>query len=462
MSEDSERELIELVTREQRGFRTILFTGLATLLVVMAMSAGMGFYYYDLSQKLSASARALQLEAFQTRIKLDQQNNRVSAQERRIRRVHEEIRALGGLGAAPAADAEAMPAALSAARDYLLDGRLSFRAERLMEVQAQAAATAPEAALLRGALALAQWERNGDPLTPETQGLPEPLAQAEAAFAAAAEEPSLSGLARAGTAWVRFLEASSPRGSYASGPCQAVLEAVAASGAMAAQPLYWRAQCERKSGRTRDAVRDYADALEQAAGRTEPGDYAAETLLMNAYHGLGTTLIATADIAGEDALIAQATAIAAQRCQPAPQDGQNRMRLAAACLRQAIALRRALRQTSNEVSGSAENLSFAHLREGDFAAALANAQAVKETGLFAWTELVRALAAANLPRSPETHRIAQEARRHIGFFRVEQFNPCELKALMGDRLFEEAAGIIGEAHPGEPIACAAGAATAAL
>lgn len=456
MSEDGERELIELVAREQRGFRTILFTGLATLMLVMIMSAGMGYYYYDLSQKLASSARALQQEAFDTRIKLDQQNNRVSAQERRIRRVHEEIRALGGRTTATAGDAAALTQALKAAGDYLLEGRLSFADERLIETQADATQT-PEHALLRGVLALTIWERNGDPIPADAVELPELLLRAQEDFALAAQSPPLAPIAQVGQAWVRFLDASSPRSSYSQQACAAVLETLASS-AQGAQPLYWKAQCERKSGRPQEAARDYAQALEQASAGSGARDEAARTLLMNAYHGLGTTLIASADAPDSEPQLAQALGIAAARCPMGEAAPPGRMQLAAACLRQAMMLRRSLRQTQNEVSGSAENLSFAHLREGDFASALKNAQAVKETGLFAWNELVRAVAAANLPPSNENRRVLQEARRHISFFRVEQFNFCELQVLMNPDLYREALEIVAAEHAQQSVTCDAQAA----
>lgn len=452
MSEGEDKELIELVTKEQRGFRVILFSGLATLVALVAMSAGMGFYYYDLSKSLAASARTLQLEAFQTRIKLDQQNNRVSAQERRIRRIHQEIRALGGQAAGAVADPRASGAALAAARDYLLDGRLSFGAERLLETYASGGGEPGEQALFRGVVGLSGWLRNGDPIPADATALPDTLAQAGAAFEQAAATPQLAPLAKTGLAWVQFLNASSPRSSFAQADCNAVIALVSAA-QPGAQPLYWQAQCERKTGQPLEALRDYAKALEQAASRTGARDEASDTLLMNAYHGFGTTLIAVAN--APDTTIAPVLQTATQYCaDSAPLSG--RMKLAAACLRKAIALRRALGQTQNEVSGSAENLSFALLREQDFQGAFANAQAVKDTGLFPWTELVRALAAAHL-NSAQARQAGIEARRNISFFRVEQFNLCELRVLMSEGLYQEAVGIITKEHPGQPAACGAAA-----
>ena len=45
MSDSADRQLIDLVSREQRGLRQILIAGITTLVVVVMMSAGLGVYY---------------------------------------------------------------------------------------------------------------------------------------------------------------------------------------------------------------------------------------------------------------------------------------------------------------------------------------------------------------------------------------------------------------------------------
>ncbi len=95
-------------------------------------------------------------------------------------------------------------------------------------------------------------------------------------------------------------------------------------------------------------------------------------------------------------------------------------------------------------------MSFAYLRDQDFAGALANAVAVERTGLFAWNELVRALAAAHAGDGA----VEAAARRNVSFFTVGQFNVCELRVLLNQELFAEAQAIVAEEHPGETVACA--------
>ena len=82
MSDSADRQLIDLVSREQRGLRQILIAGITTLVVVVMMSAGLGVYYYvvanDLSvksERLTADSDRLERHAFTMRRDIDQQNN---------------------------------------------------------------------------------------------------------------------------------------------------------------------------------------------------------------------------------------------------------------------------------------------------------------------------------------------------------------------------------------------------
>jgi hypothetical protein len=231
------------------------------------------------------------------------------------------------------------------------------------------------------------------------------------------------------------------------------VQASAVDRRIGAQQLWWQAQCERKLGRTQDALLHFAQSLEQTAGpaRDANADIAELSLAMNAYHGVGTTLIALPDTS-DARLIANALQTAARECHalntPTP------MRVAERCLLEAVALRRRMGQTPNQVSGSNENLSFAYLRETDFTRAFNHATAVHETGLFAWTELVRVLAANNLTQKTDaTRAAAREARRNISFFNVGDFNLCELRRLLSEALYQRAVRIIQEEHPRERVAC---------
>ncbi len=305
MSEQAEDDLIALVSREQRGFRVILYAGLATLIVLVAMSAALGVYYYSVSQKLESDARELQRQAFDTRIRVDQQSNRVATTEFAIRRAYDEIRGASG-GVSVAATGQA----LAAARAYLQRGRHTIGDDRLIEAAAPGAgARAPVQDLLAGAAALIAWNRGGETIQRDAAALPDQLLAAEAAFKAASAETSLAPLAHNGLAWVLFLNASSQRSNFAAADCEAALSAVAASaeaGAIGPQPLFWRAQCERKMGRTRDSLADYSLSLAQNSDEAaSSNDIAVLTLAMNAYHGVGTTLIAAFD-APEDATLTAA------------------------------------------------------------------------------------------------------------------------------------------------------------
>lgn len=459
MSSDGESDLIALVEREQRGFRLILFSGLATLLLLVGMSAALGFYYFDVSRDLNATARQLQAQAFETRRQLDQQNNRVAAQEARIRRVHEEIRRLGGTAAKAGGDGASLAAALEAVRRYINEGGVSLAQERLIETEAEHdAADAPAArALLRAGAGLLQWARSGDAIAREAKELPPVLARVQEDFRLAAEDGALMPLAQAGSAWVRFIDASSPRSNFARADCEAVFAAAAASAAgtpLGPQPLYWRAQCARKLGRTQEALHDYAQALQQSGAPGE--DFAARTLAMNAFHGLGTSMIAAFAQPSDGAEITFATQIAQQACPlTAGAKGSARMQLAVACLDQAIDMRRRLRQTQNELSGSGENISFAYLRDKDFAAAFDNAQRIERTGLFPWNELVRALSSQHLTNVGANREAVTVARRNISFFSVGQFNLCELQVLLSPENYQEALALIRAEHKGEDVVCAA-------
>jgi hypothetical protein len=459
MTGTTEEDLIALISQEQRGFRRILFAGFGALLVLVAMSAGLGVYYYVVAQSLTttsaslsvASAR-LEREAFDARIELDRQTNRVSNLENSVRRTYEEVRA------ATANTVRTSPTAvLSAVIAYLERGDLPLKDDLLVEQAARAGGgggSAAEKALLTGAAALLVWQRSGEQITKDTDGLPASLARAEAAFEAAAADRRLATPAHTGIAWIRFIVASSTRSTYSASDCDALFSAVEA-GALGAnpgpQPLYWRAQCERKLGKSREALRDYALALRQnrdaAAGA---GNEAALTLAMNAFHGVGTQLIATYDVPEED--LKDEISLALSSCGTSEGPGSERMRLARSCLDHAINLRKALRQTANQVSGSGENVAFSYLRERDFANAFAHASAVERTGLFPWNELVRALSAAHVD-TPAARDAEREARRNVGFFDVGRFNPCELEVLLSNELFAEARRIVEEEHDGGQLAC---------
>tara|TARA_R110000850_G_scaffold141081_2_gene262793 strand:+ start:32518 stop:33891 length:1374 start_codon:yes stop_codon:yes gene_type:complete len=456
MSDSADRQLIELVSREQRGLRHILVAGITTLVLVVMMSAGLGVYYYvvakDLSvksERLTADSDRLERHAFTMRRDIDQQNNRVAAQEAAIRRAYDEMRQMyaGSVGE------QALDRVLPVVADYLERGRHSLADERLIEIQSAKPGGGSEGALLKGAAGLLGWERSGAQIKKDDAGLPEQLKLAQESFNAALTDPALRSLAQTGLAWISFMEASSLRSSYALADCQAVDASVGQIGtddALGLQPLYWRAQCNRKLGRTREALSDYSLALNRVDPAADDAPDPAEQLIqMNAFHGLGTVLITTADLP-PDAEVDAARALAERVCGSGDAgDGSTLMKLTRACLDKAIALRIALGQTENQQSGSAENISFTYLRDGDFQGALAHSKQIEKTGLFAWNELVRALSA----EAVGDEDVAREARRNVSMFAPESFNVCELRALMTPEVYENARALISSEHDGFVVAC---------
>jgi tetratricopeptide (TPR) repeat protein len=471
MADAGDEGLAELIAREQRGFRRILFAGLATLLVMALTSAALGVYLSVAAQSLAETTRSLQRHAFDTRRNVDAQNNRILAQELAIRRIYDEIRmAAGEADVAPTP--ENIAAAEEAARAFLLRGRIpTLDEQRALDQFGDGSASQlspAQQSLLAGVANLVSYETRGETIADDAVELPMSLSLALADFDVADNDPALAPIASAGKAWVLFEDASSGRRNYAAPACRLVFEAIAASaedGSPGPQPLYWRAQCERKLGLTSDALADYARALRANPAANGGGDVrpdAAElTLAMNAYHGVGTTLIAGADVPESTPGMAEALAIAGEACRARPDYAarSQRMALALSCLDQAIALRRALGQSANQLSGSAENISFAHLRDGDFNAAFANATAVERTGLFPWNELVRALTAARATFEEDADRRAavqaeMDARTNVSMFTVGQFNLCELRALFDEDAYQAAIDLIQQTHPGADVSCA--------
>ena len=456
MSDSAERQLIDLVSREQRGLKRILIAGITTLVLVVMMSAGLGVYYYvvaeDLSvksERLTADSDRLERHAFTMRRDIDAQNNRVAAQEAAIRRAYDEMRQMYAGSVGEQASDKVLPAVIG----YLERGRHSLADERLIEIQSAKPGNDAESALLKGAAGLLAWDRSGAQIKKGDSGLPEQLKSAQDSFDTALADPFLRSLAQTGLAWITFIDASSPRSSYTLADCQAVDALVGKIGSdeeLGLQPLYWRAQCNRKLGRTREALSDYSLALNRVdPAADDTPDPAEQTIQMNAFHGLGTVLITTADLPA-DAGIESARALAERVCgADEAGDGSHLMKLTRACLDKAIALRVALGQTENQQSGSAENKGFTYLRDGDFDGAFRHAKNIEKTGLFAWNELVRALSAEQVGEES----IAREARRNVSMFPPEGFNVCELKALMTPEVYESALYIISSEHDGTDVSC---------
>ena len=454
MSNQAEQELIDLVSSEQRSLRGILVAGFSALFLVVAMSVALGVYYFFVAQNLAEDSARLERQAFEFRRMADQIRNQLADQDSAIRRNYDEMRTAEERAARYAGP----DAALRVAREYLERGHHTLAGDRLIEAAVDTDAIGPEAALYRGVAALLAWDREGGSIPRDVIGLPGRLAQAKAHFETVTADPDLAPLGHTGLAWIAFEVAGSERSNYALADCEAVwaaAEASALGGQVAPQALYWRAQCERKLGRVRAALRDYALAVQrslqiQAAGGPFDRITEADRLLtMNAYHGLGTVLIATVD-EPEDQELAEARALARRVCDPQSVTmGSARTRLLHACLQKAIDLRQALRQSDNQICGTRENLSFVHLRDQDFDGAYRVTSQVEATGLFAWNELMRAITADAVGE----RSAAAEARRHVRYFDPEQFNVCEIRQLLTPEHFELAREVLLDAHPDMTIRC---------
>jgi hypothetical protein len=468
-----EEEADDVIVKGQRSFRRVQFLGIAMLFVVMAMTVALAIYFYLVFGQLRNAANRLELGAFETRRTADRQTNQVAALERGMRRTFDEFRQATASGITMAQGETIDPApARELVAQYLRRGVTTLHDELLIARIADHPSTAPaDAALFRGTLSMIAWGRSGEQVTREMTRLPDRLTEAEEAFRAALADEALKPLAHTGIAWVIYLNASSPRSSYAPADCAALHNAIEAAGPdPGPQSHFWEASCNRKLGDRLKALQGYARVLTEASPNGEPvvanlprRDDADLTLEMNALHGVGTQLIATYN--ASDRIVADALAMASTRCSPGspvrvdPMAAtlSDRMVLARKCLERAIDVRRQLGQTQNERSGSQENISFAYLREGDFKGAFDNAQAVTATGYFAWNELVRALSAEKLLEGNDAKgdvRVALgEARRAVRFFRVAEFNPCELPVLLDDALFAAANQIVTEEHEGEGLTC---------
>lgn len=460
MSMTPEEELVALISEEQRGLRRILFSGFMGLLLVIAMSVTLGVYYYQVSKNLTRESRALsersatlEQQAFNIRRDVDAQANRISDQKHAISQAYEEIR----LSTSTSADTVSTPDALEAIRQYLHYGNQSLSNQRLIDGLARMPGNSPEIRLAQGVAELVAWDLSGRALDRDGTALPEHLSRAETAFEGLRTDQKLAALAHNGLAQIRFEVASSARSNYTDEDCQHVFEMVGLSRGQegfSPQPLYWQAACERKTGRAEDALRSFALSLRV----TQSGQFAAGndsrfelTLRMNAYHGLGTVLIATAEET-EDEALREARQLAQSSCRSTEGDkGSPTMILARACLLDAMELRRRLGQTDNQISGTGENLSFTYLWDEHFDRAFDHAQDVERTGVFAWNELVRAISARAIGRDSE----ARDAMRNVELFDdPTSFNICEIRNLLRDETYASALEIMGEAYPNFQPSCA--------
>lgn len=439
--------------------------GMAGLFVIAgAVLVAIGVAAYGAQEVTKQASAEIQRSAFETRRNSNIQDNRIAATEQRMRDMGRRLRAAES-GAANRS-AASVESALAAAQHYISHGELSLDNERIIESAAATpfgdeASQSTELAL-RGVAELMLWGRGAESIPNHAVGLPSRLQRAREAFDIAAQDPALASLAHAGNAWVQFQWTASVASNYAPADCQRLADYVEASadgGPVGPLPLYWKAQCERKTGRLNEALQSYAAALAIVAPGASQSErsFGELTLVMNAFHGVGTTLISHR-VAENDPNVAASMALARRYCPiPANATGSPRMRLAEACLRMAISFRERLEQTDNQISGTAENIGFVYLRDRQFDRAFAHAQEVERTGIFAWNELIRALAASHASdrSTRDVLAVKRVALLNISFFDVGEFAVCELEVLLEPELYREAIRIIRQQHPGQDVACAA-------
>jgi len=458
MTQSSDDQLVALISREQRGIRRTMYAGLLAIFFMVAMSGAMAVFYWKYSEQirehivvLEEKSDELFVEAFNTRRDVDSSVNRISDLDALNLIMSEEMRLLAGRSVEDKVQPEK---ALLAAEAYFQRGTRDFVAERNIEEAALQQTDTPLGALLAGARALQAWERSRDTISSTAIKLPPDLTAAQATLSSVSEDADLGALANLGLAWVAYLDAASQRTNYSAESCDRVVSLLAraeASLELGPQPRYWRGQCYRKRGQTALAMQDFSKSLLQSINsssslQTGPAAERAEIALeMNAFHGLGTVLIAAPDLSSVEG-IREAEAA----CRPDEFDFHPAStRLAFACLSQAVRLRSQLRQTANQLSGTAENLGFVYLRQQAPEEALKHAISVHGTGLFAWNELLRALSAQLLANAEQE----KDARRYVRQFKVEQFNLCELKVLLSPDHFSAAVAIIQDARPALESSC---------
>jgi len=452
MSDDSDDKLVALISREQRGIRRTMFAGLLAIFLMVAMSAAMAVFYWKYSERIRGHIAALEdeseklfSEAFETRRDVDSSVNRIADLDALNRVMSEEMRLLASSRVSETVSPQQAQLAVEA---YFQRGTRDLAAERNIEEAARQNTGTASGRLFAGAAALQNWERSRDTIARDAVTLPVELQAAIADLEQVRGDAELGPLAHLGLAWAAYIDASSQRTNYSEEACNRVKEALAEAGKtleLGPQPLYWRGQCYRKLGQTSLALQDYSKALLQSVNKSgeagiSPAAHRTEASLeMNAFHGLGTVLIATPDLTGIEGLAEAEAACRPEEFESHPAS----TRLAFACLSQAIRLRATLRQTANQISGSAENLGFVYLRDRNPGQALEHAVKVHATGLFAWNELLRALS-AELAGDADQRK---DAARYVRQFSVEQFNLCELKVLLSPEDFRAAAAIIQEGRP---------------
>ncbi|HWA23457.1 MAG TPA: hypothetical protein VG735_13765 [Caulobacterales bacterium] len=214
--------------------------------------------------------------------------------------------------------------------------------------------------------------------------------------------------AKAGLAQVYFIVAS--RLNYPPAICDTVAALTAEAAAAKPYPLKVvinNADCLRKTGNVKQANAEFAKAVD-AYRKSDPKGAVTPALDYRALRGLATTAIALPDVADK------------------AQNDKN-MKAAIDDLRAAAAFSKANGETPAQQQGILENIGFGYLRMGLYQEAVAHTKRVDLINPMVWNLTVQAIAAGEVGDSS----LARDAREKLRAFRRQQFNECEVAALLG-------------------------------
>ncbi len=468
MVETAGERLAELIAREQQGFRAMLRAGIVLFLLLLIILTAVAVFSFRVSKRTSDAMLEARRNAFETRVALDAQNNRIADQEARIRRAAEEIRNVAG-NAAGAVTPQQMETARAALLGYIQRGEpLSIVDEVTIARIGAAEPDSPLGRYLTGVSTLIQHQNSGASAEPGGAPPADVTAAVQKLQDAAAADPSLAPMALTAVAHVRSQAAiASNYDPKRCGELYAALDAAEAGGASGPPLLTWRADCERKTGRSSEALLHFTQALlliESAKAQNPRPNALPSEFEISALHGIGTTLIRdSAALQTADPKMQAAIGVAKKACPSAEAGFSPAAGLALACLDAAIAKRKLAGQTASQINGTAENKGFAYFRDDKFEQAFVNSEAIAANAPSAWNELVRVIAADHLLRANDAAQRAEAKKAraaawdNVSFFEVGAFNTCELKSLFSASMYDEAIGVLARTHPKLPrdqIVCA--------
>lgn len=420
-----EDALTAMLDRDQRSFRRVLFAGIAMIVVVMLIGGALVAQNFRTAQNLATLETELhrveqdtRLEAHRLRQTADAAAIADNRRAMENRAAFEDIRVLID-ASTPGAGARGAGGAQQAAFAYFEGLRVPLAGERAIHAALASPTATPDQQtrdLLAAVELMRRYDKTGSGLRADASGaaaLTPELEEAAGKLEHAAQSPALKQAALLGRARIDYILASA--NNFRRPLCDAMFQRADAlpRTAWSIQVLLNRAECWRKNGDSQSAHAEFEAAVKRLAAtpanqeRALSGSDADPLVQYQAYHGRGTTLIA---IAADGDL---------EKLKQAQDD-----------LQKAAALRKLGGQSELEVVGSLENLGLAYLKAGQYQQAARNAAEVTRVRSLGWNEVVRALSAQQL-KDDDTFATARE---NLANYRRAEFNECELKKLVGQRL----------------------------